>query len=304
MKRDEFRPVVKETLARRVGMRCSNPGCRKQTSGPHADSSKATNIGVAAHITAASAGGPRHDPNLSSEQRRSIENGVWLCQNCAKLIDNDVVKYTSDRIRAWKLEAERAALEELEQSESDKSQRVRATTELIHLIENRGDKVLNEMETNCKRLSSRFERHEDYREGYAEIGVDSLEDLQTRFSDLIDSFKRLHRRHLEELECGNYVVAHDYLNSVHRVMREFERLSDPPTKWRREMDNMFNRILSTMLRMFPDFTRYTIKDMSRYPGSITTSLAQRLAPDIELFCLVKGESEKNREKARIWHPLL
>jgi len=52
--RDDFpRPVV-ETLAKRVGNRCSNPGCRKWTSGPHSEDDKSLNVGVAAHITAAS----------------------------------------------------------------------------------------------------------------------------------------------------------------------------------------------------------------------------------------------------------
>ncbi|MBU5676819.1 hypothetical protein KQI88_10350 [Alkaliphilus sp. MSJ-5] len=45
-------------MAKRVAYICSNPGCGKLTSGPHSDSSKASIIGVAAHITAASKGGP------------------------------------------------------------------------------------------------------------------------------------------------------------------------------------------------------------------------------------------------------
>jgi hypothetical protein len=62
-------------------MRCSNPCCRKATSGPQADLRKAVNIGVASHITAASAFGPRYDAKLSSAARTSIENAKWLCQN-------------------------------------------------------------------------------------------------------------------------------------------------------------------------------------------------------------------------------
>jgi hypothetical protein len=36
--------------------------------------------------------GPRYDPVLTVEQRCSVANGIWLCQNCAKLIDNDPKK--------------------------------------------------------------------------------------------------------------------------------------------------------------------------------------------------------------------
>src|SRR5437899_8109263 len=55
--RDEFSVGTKELLAKRVGYRCSNPECRQPTSGPQEDPAKVVNIGVAAHITAASPDG-------------------------------------------------------------------------------------------------------------------------------------------------------------------------------------------------------------------------------------------------------
>jgi len=82
--RDDFNIDVKRTLAARVGNRCSNPACLALTSGPQKRSAKSLNIGVAAHITAASPGGPRYDSQLTQENREGIENGIWLCQNCAK----------------------------------------------------------------------------------------------------------------------------------------------------------------------------------------------------------------------------
>lgn len=107
--RDEFTDDVKRILAARVGNMCSNPDCRALTSGPQIDPSKSLNVGVAAHITAASPGGPRHDPFLSPEDRRSADNGIWLCQNCGKLIDNDASRCTPELLRAWKVVAEDAA---------------------------------------------------------------------------------------------------------------------------------------------------------------------------------------------------
>jgi hypothetical protein len=98
----------------RVGVRCSNPFCRKLTTGPRTESPFIVSIGVAAHITAASPGGPRYDLSLSSPQREAAENGLWLCQNCAKLIDNDPERYTAGVLREWKTGAEAAALAELE----------------------------------------------------------------------------------------------------------------------------------------------------------------------------------------------
>jgi len=113
--RDEFNAATKDLLARRVGFRCSNPGCRQPTSGPQADPSGTVNIGVAAHITAASPDGPRYDSALTPEQRASADNGIWLCQTDGKLVDNDEVRYTADGLRDWKARAEAAAALELEQ---------------------------------------------------------------------------------------------------------------------------------------------------------------------------------------------
>jgi hypothetical protein len=111
--RHEFSPVVKDVLAKRVGFRCSNPVCRQPTSGPQADTTKAVNVGVAAHITAAAAAGPRYDSALTPEERSHPDNGLWLCQNCGKLVDNDPLQFPELRLREWKRVAEEAALREI-----------------------------------------------------------------------------------------------------------------------------------------------------------------------------------------------
>src|SRR5713101_4395303 len=113
--RDDFPAAVIEQLARRVGFCCSNPGCQRPTSGPRDEPEKWINIGVAAHITAASPGGPRHDENLTPAERQSRTNGIWLCQVCAKLVDNDPIRYTAEVLRDWKDAAEALALLRLEQ---------------------------------------------------------------------------------------------------------------------------------------------------------------------------------------------
>ena len=111
--RDDFSSSTKELLANRVGRRCSNPNCRKLTCGANDDPTKITNIGVAAHICAAAKGGPRFDPNMSTEERKSFYNGIWLCQNCAKLIDSDTRRFTIELLSAWKQIAEEYAITEV-----------------------------------------------------------------------------------------------------------------------------------------------------------------------------------------------
>jgi hypothetical protein len=109
MARDDFASGVKDALAKRVSFRCSNPACAQPTSGPHSESSRHVNIGVASHITAASVGGPRHDADLSPSERSSIENAIWLCQNCAKVVDSDTLEYSVRVLRRWKVAAEAKA---------------------------------------------------------------------------------------------------------------------------------------------------------------------------------------------------
>jgi tetratricopeptide (TPR) repeat protein len=107
--RDDFSEKTKNILAKRVGMHCSNPDCCKPTSGPRDDPSKVVNIGVAAHITAASPDGPRYDPSFTPDERVAITNGIWLCQNCAKLIDTDISRYSITTLLDWKNRAEKEA---------------------------------------------------------------------------------------------------------------------------------------------------------------------------------------------------
>ena len=102
-KRDDFTSKDKEILAKAVNYRCSNPDCQVLTTTAKSnDHNNITNIGQAAHITAASKGGPRYDESLSPKDRASISNGIWLCSNCASLIDREPEKYTVELLKEWK----------------------------------------------------------------------------------------------------------------------------------------------------------------------------------------------------------
>ena len=100
--RDDFSQATKDLLANRVGWKCSNPNCRKATRGAGTEKTDVINIGVASHITAASKGGPRYDEDMTAQERKSSENGIWLCQSCSKLIDSDVKRYPVDKLKKWK----------------------------------------------------------------------------------------------------------------------------------------------------------------------------------------------------------
>jgi len=109
--REEFSQKVKDDLAKRVAMRCSNPNCRIITSGPHTDPERFDSIGEAAHIEAAAADGPRANPSKTAAQLRSIENAIWLCVKCHTRIDKDPNRFSVAELLRWKVEAERWAEE-------------------------------------------------------------------------------------------------------------------------------------------------------------------------------------------------
>jgi hypothetical protein len=124
MQRDEFPEATKRVVAARVAYRCSNPDCRAPTAGPRLETGKTLNVGVAAHVSAAAPGGPRYDPTLSPEQRCDIRNAIWLCQNCAKLIDNDTQRFTSRVLLAWRELAEAVAQTEIGRTQGSRASEV------------------------------------------------------------------------------------------------------------------------------------------------------------------------------------
>lgn len=109
MARDDFTEATKKLLAERVGYICSNPFCRRVTVGPQIGGEKTVNIGEAAHICAASPGGKRYDPEMTSDKRKSVDNGIWMCRTHAALIDRDEKYFTVEMLKKWKEDAEREA---------------------------------------------------------------------------------------------------------------------------------------------------------------------------------------------------
>lgn len=106
MREADFSERIKTILCERVGGRCSNPKCRRETLGPHKKADKRLSIGQAAHIYAASPEGARYDPRMTNEERASIYNGIWLCSDCHTLIDQNSEEYPAEELKKWKIIAE------------------------------------------------------------------------------------------------------------------------------------------------------------------------------------------------------
>ena len=62
-------------------------GFRRRVAPPPSGDESEINLGTAAHICAAAPGGPRYDPNMTREERRSARNGIWMCRLHGTAVD-------------------------------------------------------------------------------------------------------------------------------------------------------------------------------------------------------------------------
>ncbi|MDK2741943.1 MAG: hypothetical protein NDI90_03435 [Nitrospira sp. BO4] len=104
--RDEFTEKTKLLIAKRTGWLCSDPSCRRSTIGSNSDGDGEINLGTAAHICAAAPEGPRHDDKMTREQRRSPDNGIWMCRLHGTAVDAKDSKFTVELLHKWKTQAQ------------------------------------------------------------------------------------------------------------------------------------------------------------------------------------------------------
>ena len=105
--RDEFTQKSKSQIAKRAGWLCSDPSCRRPTIGSNSDGDGEINVGTAAHICAAAPDGPRYNPNQTPAQRRSPDNGIWMCRIHGTAIDARDSQFTIKLLHEWKAQAQK-----------------------------------------------------------------------------------------------------------------------------------------------------------------------------------------------------
>ncbi|MDD4950899.1 MAG: hypothetical protein PHC76_14855, partial [Sulfuricurvum sp.] len=158
--RDDFKKSTIDILRTRVAHRCSNPECRVITVGPSQDIQKTNSIGEAAHICAAAPSGPRYDATMTTEQRKSFENAIWLCSNCSDKIDKDPDSYPVDLLHEWKRKAEQLASEEIGLKLPDKHD---AVNMLTTALTGQSAKLIPNMLKNVSVASANYLHHLDPR---------------------------------------------------------------------------------------------------------------------------------------------
>jgi len=132
--RDDFSEKTKLQIAKRAGWLCSFPTCRTPTVGATSDGEGEINIGTAAHICAAAPGGPRHDKNMTPEERSSAKNGIWMCRDHGKAIDSTDPEFTVERLHEWKRQTEIESWRRVLRSEAPRGPAVAPDTPLAARI--------------------------------------------------------------------------------------------------------------------------------------------------------------------------
>jgi hypothetical protein len=180
--RDNFKTLVIEKLKARVAMRCSNPTCRVPTSAGTENIENAINIGVAAHIYAASPLGPRYSKKMTSSERASIDNAIWLCSNCSIEIDRDVKKYTVSKLHEWKKTAETSAKNELGKKLPNNNDAIDTLTAALtgypkNYVSMAIPNVHNAMEKSLEKLDPRFSIKTAYQDDTTIFSISAKENV-------------------------------------------------------------------------------------------------------------------------------
>lgn len=119
---------------------------------------------------------------MSQEERSGQDNAIWLCSNCATLIDRDEGRFPAELLREWKEQAEARAKEELGRppQEPDAIHQVvaaltgQAPRYMVHAIPN----VHRAMELALERLDPRFRVTSEFSEGRTHFTLDARETVR------------------------------------------------------------------------------------------------------------------------------
>ncbi len=198
-KRQDFPAPVARKVAERAGYICSNPSCHRVTIGPdQAVASSSIKTGEAAHMCAASPGGPRYDMSQKESERRGIGNAIWLCSTCATLIDkNGGASYPADHLRKWKRDHEALMKECLEGGKRLIFQFLphrpdnAMASKLIHILEDKGALYQPYMQENPVWVLRSLE---DLRRKLTDIRSEI--DSQSPLSVIVDSMIRACRHYM------------------------------------------------------------------------------------------------------------
>jgi len=195
--RDNFSLSTLRTLRDRVAGICSRPECRRATIGPTRGLG-VLNIGEGAHITAASAEGPRYNPRLTAAQRVDFSNGIWLCRTCHRIVDSDAEAFPVELLHTWKSHAEALARLRIENFSSE----LTGTSEFLDVRGTKRRGVVN----------LRFVGVTDVDKRSVSDVVNAKDEVEIRYSDMIE--KALRTLQVRDRDPDAHMAQHPRRNEV------------------------------------------------------------------------------------------
>lgn len=99
-KGDDFSSATRQIIKRQAGGYCAK--CGGKTTVYDGQGEKPSTTGEAAHIEASREGGPRYNYEDTVQYRRSVNNGIWLCNECHTLVDLEPNRFGADRLLQFK----------------------------------------------------------------------------------------------------------------------------------------------------------------------------------------------------------
>ena len=162
---------------------------------------------MAAHICAASPGGARYDKSMTVLERKSIENGIWLCSNCSIDIDRDVNRYTISDLKIWKEKAEGAARVELGRKLPSSSESIDTLSAALtgypkSYIASAISNIHRASGKALESLDPRFLVKTSHDDGTTSIKVYAKEDVPLCMMISSESAKEYMEKHIRLIECG------------------------------------------------------------------------------------------------------
>ncbi|MEU4494645.1 ABC-three component system protein [Streptomyces sp. NPDC023998] len=108
MARDPVKAAQAKIVIQRSGDRCAYPDCGIELSiDARAADDEHKAVGKVAHICAASEGGPRYDASMTTTERGSADNLIYLCGPHHDVIDTQLHAHTVEFLRNLKAKHER-----------------------------------------------------------------------------------------------------------------------------------------------------------------------------------------------------
>ncbi|SLJ83730.1 NACHT domain-containing protein [Psychrobacter sp. DAB_AL43B] len=267
-KENNFTKLTIIQLRDRVANLCSNPDCRKNTIAANFETTdKTTLIGEAAHICAASSGGPRFDPNITATEIKSFENGVWLCSVCHKIVDREPLTYPVEMLKSWKTETEEYVRKQLGKNSNNQSKfDEKILTDEWFINQVRGE--------------------------IADLGARYNKTLNVEIDEISNSFDALLRN--ERFE----EVIFDNLNKIYKILKDFKFDFDKHNLEEGRTVVIIDLALGQLKHSWSEILNEEIKTIS---FSSIVEMLDTIGSDLEEILQSTNESYNYLNRNNIWN---